>query len=147
MTPSRQFVVAQRLPGRLRLRREAAGLQPRAEVEIEGLVLEAQLELQSGEFLLFSTDDCPFEEILHITLLSPSGAVLETLELGAAMQPGLFQNLEALGDGAAEFDFFPEQRHRLEVRDLHRGLLSDIFRRRRLKLSPRDQATTHDEPT
>lgn len=97
--------------------------------------------------MLFSTDDSPYEEVLHITLLSPSGQVQETLELGQAMQPGLFQNFEALRDGVAEFDFFGGHRHRLEVLYPHRGLLSDIFRRRRLKLSSRDQATNHDEPT
>lgn len=116
-------------------------------VEVDGIVLEAQLELPSGEFVLWSTEDCPYEETLHITLLSSTGEVLETAEMGQAMQPGLFGNLEALGDSAAEFDFFPRQRHRLEVLHLHRGLLSGVLRRRRLKLASRDQASTHDEPT
>lgn len=143
MKPSRQFEIAGRVPGRLRLR----GPTDQALVEIDGVVLEAQLELKSGEFVLCSTDDCPFEEVLHITLVSPTGKVLDTLDLGQAMQPGLFQNFVSLGDRAAEFDFFPEQRHRLEVRDAPCGLLTHILRRRRLELTPTDQATTHDEPT
>lgn len=147
MTPTRQFVTLERLAGRLRLSREGDGHQHRIKAEVEGVVLEAQLELVSGEFVLFSTDDTPYEEVLHITLLSPSGEALETLDLGQAMQPALFQNFKALSDGVAEFDFFPKQRHRLEVLHLHRGLLSGIFRRRRLRLSSRDQPPTDDQPT
>ncbi|MBV1862355.1 MAG: hypothetical protein KUG77_28300 [Nannocystaceae bacterium] len=141
MKPSRQFEVVDRLPGRLRL----SG--PGGEVEVDGVVLEAQLQLGSGESVLWSTDDCPFEEVLHITLVSPTGKVLDAVDLGQAMQPGLFQDLKALGDRTAEFGFFPQQRHRIEVFDAPCGLLDHIFRRRRLRLALTDQATTHDEPT
>lgn len=147
MNSDRRFVIDERLAGRLRLSRDQAGASPRIEAEVEGVILEGELALRSGEFVVFSSEDCPYEETLHVTLLGPSGTVLDSAELGRAMQPGMFQNLESLSDGIAEFDFFPERRHRLEVRDARCGLLTHILRRSRLKLTLTDQATTHDEPT
>ncbi len=147
MSSDRRFVIEERLAGRLRLYRDRDGGLPRIEAEIEGVVLEGELALDSGEFVVWSSEDCPYEETLHITLLGPEGDVLDSVDLGRAMQPGVFQNFKALSDGVAEFDFFPEQRHRLEVRDAPCGLLTHILRRSRLKLTPTDQATTHDKPT
>ncbi|MGH1346021.1 MAG: hypothetical protein ACRBN8_30940 [Nannocystales bacterium] len=147
MTSDRRFVIEERLAGRLRLSRAATGGEPRIEAEVEGVVLEGELALGSGEFVLWSTQDCPYEETLHITLLGPRGEVLDTRDVGRPMQPAVFQNLVTLGDGVAEFDFFPEERLRLEVQDAQCGLLTHILRRSRLKLTPTDQATTHDEST
>lgn len=147
MTSGRRFVIEGRLAGRLRLSRDGGDGLLRIEAEVEGVVLEGELALTSGEFVVFSSEDCPYEETLHITLLGPGGEVLDHLDLGQAMQPGMFQNLESLSDRIAEFDFFPQRRHRLEVRDAPCGLLTHILRRSRLKLTLTDQASTHDEST
>jgi hypothetical protein len=143
MTSPRQFELVERTTGALRLK--LAGEGPPVETEVEGVVLEGQLTLDSGEFVVWSSEDCPYEETLHITLIGPTGAVLESRDLGQAMQPGVFGNLQRSADGIVEFDFFPGQRHRLQVRAARRGLLG-VFGGR-LKLSVRDRTTHDDQPT
>lgn len=56
---------------------------------VEGIVLEAQFSV--GEFgLLVLSDDCPYEEILHFSLLDASLRLADGLELGAPYTAGVF---------------------------------------------------------
>lgn len=85
-----------------------------APVEIAGSVLDAQYRCSPG-FLLISNEDSPYEEGLHITLLSPGLAVLDRLEMSHAYAPGLLRDLRIAGEDALEFSFFGGDSWRLTV--------------------------------
>lgn len=107
-----------------RTERERAGpritlaqAQGAASVELDGLVLEAQFAC--GErHLVFTTEDVPYEECLHIHLLDARLQVLDHLALSAWYSPGILQRLEIAGPRRLSFAFFgADERWCLTVSD------------------------------
>jgi len=96
--------------------------QPTA-VTLDGVTLEHQLQLD-GRYLLFLTEDSPYEEGLHIYLLDSERRVVDGLELAAAYAPGTLRGVQQDGAGAVSFSFFGDDRWRLEVNDRPLGLLA-----------------------
>jgi hypothetical protein len=92
------------LPGEKPRSRVVAGGAATATV-IEGVVLEAQFRSTQG-FLLLTSDDTPFEEVLHVRLLDAQFRVLDGVDLGQAYHPGLLRNLRVSGDAELCFSFF-----------------------------------------
>ncbi len=72
---------------------------------LDGLLLEAQYECSAG-YLLMLTEDCPFEEALHIYLLDRSLRPIDKLVLGKAYEPGILKSLKVSGKNSLEFSFF-----------------------------------------
>lgn len=54
--------------------------QSNREIEVEGAILEAQFK-SGDDYLLFITEDCPFEEALHILLVSSKMKTKEAIEV------------------------------------------------------------------
>ena len=79
-----------------------------------GTHLDAQYRCSLG-FLLISNEDSPYEEALHITLLSPGLEVLDTLEMSHPYAPGLVRDLRIAGEDSLEFTFFGGDNWRLTV--------------------------------
>lgn len=71
---------------------------------LDGVQIEAQLD-NEGETLLWMTEDCPYEEGLHIYLLGATGTVLDAMEAGAPYSPGILKMKETSGRWL-EFEFF-----------------------------------------
>lgn len=67
---------------------------------VPGAVLEMAAQWQSF-YLLFTTDDTPFEELLHIHLLDAELRLLDSATLGGIYATGSFSPLES-----AELDTF-----------------------------------------
>ncbi len=83
--------------------------------EVDGSVLDAQLELADGRALVWLTDDSPYDEGLHVYLLGPEGVVEDALEAGADFAAGILK-LRSTGDDWVEFEFFTNGTiYRLEV--------------------------------
>ena len=83
----------------------------------DGVLLEAQFENEQGEALLWMTDDCPYEEGLHVYLMGPTGAVLDSLEAGAPYSPGILKMRRSSGRWS-EFEFFLNRAlYRLQLED------------------------------
>jgi hypothetical protein len=83
--------------------------------EVDGSVLDAQLELADGSALLWLTDDSPYDEGLHVYLLGPEGVVDDAVEAGADFTAGVLA-LRAMGEDWVEFGFFKNSTvYRLEV--------------------------------
>ncbi|QJI27300.1 hypothetical protein HKK55_00790 [Pseudomonas sp. ADAK18] len=81
---------------------------------ISGAVLEAAVQWRSF-YLLFLTDDVPFEEGLNIHLLDERGALLDSATLGGAYSSGHFHDL-LLGDGdTLSFRFIGDTTWHLEL--------------------------------
>jgi hypothetical protein len=120
------FVPQPGTPAGLRVRHRDRAL----ELVLPGSVLETQLELHDGGYLLLTTAGRPYEETLTIVLLDPAGRELERLALEQPYTPGVLSHVEILGDSILRFRFFPGSIHELRIHVGPRGL----FRRRRLQL-------------
>lgn len=81
--------------------------------QVEGLYLEAQLEVNKG-YLLFLSENCPFEECLHIYYLDSALKICDQINLGVIYAPGTFKLL-TLANNSVEFQFFGQDRWRLTV--------------------------------
>lgn len=78
---------------------------PLARVAVDGSVLEAQLETPAGDGLVFLTEDSPYDEALHVYLLSPEGAIEDALEASATFSAGTLE-LVRLGVDDVDLRFF-----------------------------------------
>lgn len=81
---------------------------------ISGCVLEAAVEAE-GRYLLFVTNDCPYEELLHLHLLDAAGRALDSAALGMPYATGAFGNLRLLPPDRIGFDFFDEKDWEVEL--------------------------------
>lgn len=72
---------------------------------LEGTVLEACVQY-GNQYLLFLTDDIPFEDSLHIHLLDEDLKRVDTATLGAPYTTGHFRNLRYEDSGEITFEFF-----------------------------------------
>jgi hypothetical protein len=85
------------------------------DVEVEGIILEAQFELEGGCVLIWLTDDSPYDEGLHVYLLDQNDTISDALEAGADFAPGILKIANS-GDDWVEFEFFSNDSiYRLEV--------------------------------
>jgi hypothetical protein len=99
------------VPDGYELVRDGAGVPAAVESEI----LEAEQELEDGRQLVWLTEASPYEEGLHVYLLSAAGEILDEIEAGADFAPGILR-IEALGSSSVHFTFFKNDvRYRLDV--------------------------------
>jgi hypothetical protein len=86
---------------------------------VPGLKLEAAALLGEEDpkagYLLFLTNDVPFEDALSITLLDTSLKVLDRARLGGIYSTGAWRNPVIEGPGRIAFDFIDEKRWRVNV--------------------------------
>ena len=82
---------------------------------LRGVVLEAAVDTPAG-LLVFATDDVPFEEGLNLTLVSPSGEVLDEARIGGTYTTGVFRNLKLLEGARLRFAFLADPVYEVEVR-------------------------------
>lgn len=97
---------------------------------VDGVVLEKQFAVQGG-YLLFLTENCPYEEGLHIYLLDQEFQVLDGLELGGVYASAILKDVCAENDVVFTFTFFGNERWRLQLastpfRGLNISMLSPI---------------------
>lgn len=67
---------------------------------LPGIVLEKAFRLKDGTLLVVTTEDCPFEEGFHLSLIKPDGSLLETTHRAIPYNPGIIKNLRAISDDA-----------------------------------------------
>jgi hypothetical protein len=87
---------------------------------LQGAVMEAQFSLPAGGYLLLVTDDCPFEEGLHIYLLNAWYELVEQDILGCPYTAAIVENVKATGDNVVTFSFIGD--HQVTVYDQPQGL-------------------------
>lgn len=73
-----------------------------------GAVLERQF-IYEDNFLLFITEDIPFEESLHILLLNSELIVLDSIELSAPYSSGILKNISIQSPNIIQFTFFDNE--------------------------------------
>jgi hypothetical protein len=113
------------------------------ESTIPGAHLEACL-LWNNSFLVFTTDDIPNEDMLHVILLGPDLDVLDFATIGSAYSTGNFRSLSIKGDNLLGFEFiggttwtlelFRERRHRIPLISDPKGVIRKFSFSCRFKL-------------
>lgn len=96
-------------------------------LRLRGIVLEAAVQCDAG-FLLFLTDDVPYEDTLSIHLIAPTFALLDSARIGAAYATGSFRELRLQQPDTVEFRFVGDTRwsvRLLEVRSLRVPFMGD----------------------
>ncbi|WP_144635579.1 hypothetical protein [Bordetella genomosp. 13] len=71
---------------------------------VDGVVLEAALQWRQG-YLVFATDDIPFEEMLRITLLDADLRVVDSARIGGMYTTGVFSSMKLEGADTVRFRF------------------------------------------
>lgn len=80
----------------------------------DGVDLEAQFGCDAG-YLLFITDDTPYEERLHIKLLDRRLNLLDALDVGHINTSAVLKDVRPVSPDRVEFSFFGEDRWVLTV--------------------------------
>lgn len=81
---------------------------------VSGARLEAAVQCD-GRFLLFMTDDTPFEEVLSIHLISSDGRLLDSATLGGPYTTGAFSDLSLHPPNHVGFRFIGEADWSIEI--------------------------------
>lgn len=74
-------------------------------LELQGVIIEAQYELKDEFTLIFLTEDSPNDEGLHIYLISENSLIADSLETNTVFTPGIFKLIKT-GENWVEFTFF-----------------------------------------
>lgn len=82
---------------------------------LPGATLEAAIDWD-GFYLLFLTDDVPYEEMLRIVLLDQHLNALDRALIGGIYSTGSFRGLELCAPNAVQFRFIGELTWRVELR-------------------------------
>jgi hypothetical protein len=99
---------------------KATGVELRCELLEEAVALP-------GFFLLFTTDDTPFEEVLGIHLYDAALRHLDSAQLGGPYTTGAFSSLQLLPPDRLSFRFIGDTAWTVQV--LPRPALRSLFRR------------------
>ena len=92
-------------------------------VRVDGVTLDAQVEVDEG-YLLFLTEDSPFEEGLHIYLLDRDRRIVDGVEMAGPYASGILRDVIREDDRAVSFSFFGDDRWRVDVNDAPLGFLA-----------------------
>ena len=71
---------------------------------VEGCILEAAIKCVGG-YLIFLTDDIPYEDSLNIHLIDHSGLLQDTARIGSIYSTGSFQDLQIQQPDKVAFRF------------------------------------------
>lgn len=81
---------------------------------INGVDLEACIEYDE-RYLVFTTDDCPFEESLNIYLLSSDNEIIDNATVFWPYGTGSFKLLRIIDPGLVQFKFFGDKDWQIKI--------------------------------
>jgi len=83
--------------------------------QVPGNILEVLLQLENDTYLLFLTDDSPYEECLYVLLLDHQYRILDRVDLYQEYICGIFSDLRVLGTYELSFTFLENQKFHLKI--------------------------------
>ena len=75
------------------------------DLEVKGVILEAQFELEGGYMLIWLTEDSPYDEGLHVYLIDENNNTSDALETSAIFTSGILRIIKT-GKDWVKFKFF-----------------------------------------
>lgn len=82
--------------------------------DVSGAILEAAVQWREW-YLLFLTDDCPFEDSLNIHLLDEQFNALDSVAMFWMYSTGVFKSLKLIQPNIVQFRFFGDSIWRVEL--------------------------------
>ncbi|MGB7209142.1 MAG: hypothetical protein WBD27_10825 [Pyrinomonadaceae bacterium] len=82
---------------------------------INGVKLESQFRLHSGDFVLITSDDSPFEETVWAYLVTSGHQIIEYSGLGYAYTAGILRDVKVLDGDTLAFSFAGSYRYYLKI--------------------------------
>ncbi|THB68762.1 MAG: hypothetical protein D6B27_01960 [Gammaproteobacteria bacterium] len=103
------------------------------QIDIEGKIPENSFITENSNFLIFTTENCPCEETLHITLLNKNLQIIDQIDIYKPYTPGVFEIISN-NCNSVTFSFFPEVVLKLRIktngkRFMNSGLYSESKKR------------------
>ncbi len=112
--------------------------QATLDVNIEGACVEACIQLKD-EYLIFTTNDCPFEETLNIYLIDAENNVVDSASIYWMYSTGMLSDLTIKNPNTIGFTFFKDTPWNLEVFEKPQMMVpyisepKGVFRKMKLK--------------
>jgi hypothetical protein len=78
------------------------------EASMEGAIFETVIEFED-HYLVFTTNDCPYEETLNIYFLDPSLKTLDEASLSWPYATGSFEIVDTIQPNRVRFKFFEQE--------------------------------------
>lgn len=82
---------------------------------LDGAILNNQYQMDDGRFLIFLTDDVPYEETLRIILLDQNLEAMDGLIFGGGYATGTLKNIKIIDKKTIQFSFVHEKQVRIQV--------------------------------
>lgn len=76
--------------------------------QVSGAILETAIQTNAGPYLLFLTDDIPYEDFLSVHLLDADGNRLDSATIGSPYATGTFSLLRMKPPNEVHFTFIGE---------------------------------------
>lgn len=95
------------------------------QIDVSGLSLEEQFKIDSF-YLIFITDNCPYEEYLYIYLLNQKISIIDSLNVGLPYTPGLLKNIKLISNNTIDFDFHDNIKYQLLI-NFKKYFLNNFF--------------------
>ncbi len=92
-----------------------AAVDGEASVNLKGSVLEKQLSLSNGWYLVLTTANSPYDEVLYATLLHQKLKLLDQVELSDDLTPGVLEDVQSSDENCLRFSFNRETPYTLNV--------------------------------
>lgn len=93
---------------------------------VPGIILEDQYRLHDDQYLLVTSDDCPYEECLHLLLIDFPNATFEQIDIGQVNTPGIYKDANLVDDRTLAFSFMGDNRFSATVATAPRRSLSTL---------------------
>lgn len=103
------------------------------DIEVSGFNIEEQFKVDSF-YLIFITDNCPYEEYLYIYLLNDKIDILDSLDVGFPYVSGILRNIKEISDTIINFDFHNDITYQLSILS-KKSFLDNIFLKKHLTIN------------
>ncbi|WP_027328735.1 hypothetical protein [Marinimicrobium agarilyticum] len=84
-------------------------------INVKGSVLEHQLSLENGWYLVLTTANSPYDEALYATLIDQDFKVADQVEISNDLTPGVLKDIQIRDKDCLEFSFNKPDPYILDV--------------------------------
>ncbi|GAB1623044.1 hypothetical protein AAOGI_30940 [Agarivorans albus] len=87
----------------------------RPQLLLPGELVEKGFKLANGDSLWLTSNDCPYEETLFVSLVNSQGCIVDKLEIYKPYTPGILSEVVVVSGSRIQFKFRLEKRHQLLI--------------------------------
>ncbi|BEU04562.1 hypothetical protein OAG1_33620 [Agarivorans sp. OAG1] len=87
----------------------------RPQLLLPGVLVEKGFKLANCDSLWLTSNDCPYEETLFVSLVNSQGCIVDKLEIYKPYTPGILSEVVVVSGSRIQFKFWSEKRHQLLI--------------------------------